>query len=177
MKFCIEQSTMEMNKKNIQLAAFLGIENNCLSSKYTFFWKYVFMPAWILSYWPAVLACAWNRLEWQWITIMFIPWVTGSVYLYFVYGKIKKISISGSKFIVSNYRKEITIDMSEIDSVGGSFFLNPELVWLNLKSDSDFGRKIIFAPEQRSTFNIFTGITKHSLVAKLNSLCVIAEDL
>ena len=135
------------------------------------------MPTWILSYWVVTLACAWDRLSWGWVGILFVPWLLGSVYIYFVYGKIKKVTLSGSKFIVSNYLKEITIDISEIDSIGGSILLNPELIWLNLKGDSEFGEKIIFAPEQRSSFNIFAGFTKHPLVAKIKSLRTIIEEL
>jgi hypothetical protein len=163
------RNTLDTNKRNSQLSVFLGIENNILSSKHTFLWKYVFTSVWILSYWPVTLACAWDRLNWSGVGMLSIPWVLGSVYIYFVYGKIKKVILSGSKFIVSNYRKEIMIDILDVESVGGSIFLNPELVWLNLKENTEFGKRIILAPEHRSTFSISTGFTKHPLVAKLGS--------
>jgi len=166
-----------MDKKTNQLSIFLGIENGRLSSKSTFFGKYIWAPIWILGYWPIAIACAWNRLDWQGTIMLFIPWLIMSIYFYYTLIRIKKVILSGSKFIVSNYRKEITIDISDIDSVGGSIFLNPELIWLNLKKDSEFGKKIVFAPDPRSTFNIYTGLTKHPLVAKLKNLNKIVDEL
>lgn len=168
---------MNTLKNNIELSVFLAIEGSLLSCKHTFFWKRIFMPGWILSYWPVVLLVAWSRLTWSGIALLSIPWALGSSYLYFVYGKIMKVAIYDSRFVISDYRKEIKIKLSDIESVGGSILLNPELVWLNLKENSQFGKKIIFMPEPRNFFSISAGLTKHPLVAKLKSLYVLDEEL
>ena len=168
---------MNTAKNNNELSSFLGIEGNLLSSKHTFFWKYIFMPAWIISYWPVVLVVAWNRLNWSGVGMLSVPWTLGSIYLYFVYGKILKVAFYDSKIVISNYRREIKIELSDVESVGGSILLNPELVWLNLKENSEFGKKIIFMPKPRNFFSVFEGLTKHPLVTKLKSLYVLDEEL
>jgi hypothetical protein len=154
----------------------LDIEDEHLSCKSTFGDKFIWAPFVIFGYWPIALAFAWSRLDWQGLVMLAIPWSIVSVYFYCTLIRLKKVTISGSKLIVSNYRKEISIDLSDIDSAGGSVFLNPEMVWINLKKETEFGKRIIFAPKQRSTFSICTGLTKHPLVAKLNSVCSIAGD-
>ena len=154
---------MDKDKRDKQLPVFLGIENNQLSSKHTFLWKYTFMPAWILISLSVMLACSLGYLDLNWGGILFIPLLLGSLYASFLFGRIKKVTLSGSNLIISNFRKTIAIDISQIDSVGGSILINPKLIWLNLKTDTEFGRKIIFAPEQRSPLDFFTGFTKHHL--------------
>jgi hypothetical protein len=166
-----------MDSKTTRLAAFLDIEDGRLSSKSTIWQKYIWAPFWILGYWPIAISLAWNRLGREGLVVLAIPWLIVSVYFYCTLIRLKQVSMSGSTFIISNFRKEIAIDVSNIDSVGGSIFLNPELVWLNLKEESEFGKRIVFAPNPRSTFNICKGFTKHPLVRQLNSLCAIAKEV
>ena len=154
---------MSTKKDPKMLCDFAEIVNTTLSSKDTFFLKYVFTPGWIILYWPAVLFAIRNLKDWKLYALFITEPKAGE--------RVKDVRLSGEKFIVSNFAKTIRIDISEVESIGGSFFLYPDFIWLILKNKSEFGKKIIFIAKPRETFLGILAFRRHPWVEKLTNYC------
>ncbi|MHC4554289.1 MAG: hypothetical protein ACYSUS_03175 [Planctomycetota bacterium] len=162
---------MSTKKDPKMLCDFAEIVNTTLSSKDTFFLKYVFTPGWIILYWPAVLFAIRNLKDWKLYALFSILWMIFLIYFCCSYVRVKDVRLSGEKFIVSNFAKTIRIDISEVESIGGSFFLYPDFIWLILKNKSEFGKKIIFIAKPRETFLGILAFRRHPWVEKLTNYC------
>jgi len=135
-----------------------------LSSPLTFFYKYVFLLLWLVGFAAAtheVLFAGPANPRWKEYMVV---WIIFALFLYFSCGQIKKVGIGGGKVRISNYLHTEEIDIGEVESVDGSTFLSPRLVWLNLKKPCRFGRRITFIPAFRKA----RGIGKHPLVQELS---------
>jgi hypothetical protein len=134
-----------------------------LSSPYTFFYKFIFILLWIIGFGLAthevILAGPDNP---RWMQYM-IVWAAFAVFIFFSSGNVKKVTMDSEKLIVTNFLRTEEIELSDIESVDGSTFLSPRLVWFNLKKPCGFGRKITFIPALRRA----RGIGKHPLVHEL----------
>jgi hypothetical protein len=73
-----------------------------------------------------------------------LNWASSSLYFHLAYS-LKKVSISGDTLFVSNYRKEIVIQISQISRVSGPDWTGLRRITLQLHQSSAFGRKIVFA--------------------------------
>lgn len=60
----------------------------------------------------------------------------------------KSIHLRGDTLVISNYLKKIAIPLSEVENVKASSFWGwqPQTITLTLKSESAFGKKIIYVP-------------------------------
>jgi len=137
-----------------------------LSSKLTYFYKYIFILMWIIGFGVGareIIFCP-QQFDVRWIQYVSI-WGGITVFMFFSTGSIKKVSIDTRKkqLEVSNFYKTTVIDYSQVVDIDGSTYLSPRLVWFTLKSDSIFGRKISFIPVNRPG----KGIGKHPLVQEL----------
>lgn len=134
-----------------------------LSSPFTFFYKYIFILIWIVGFGLGtheILLAGPENPKWiQYITI----WALFASFIFFSTGNVKKVTMYKKKIVVSNFLKTEEIALSNIESVDGSTYLSPRLVWFNLKSSSGFGKKITFIPAIRKA----KGIGKHPLVHEL----------
>ena len=134
-----------------------------LSSPFTFFYKYIFILIWIVGFGrstQAVLLA--GPADPKWLPYMGV-WVMISLFIFFSSGNVKKVSLGGGKIQVSNFLRTVEIDVSEIESIDGSSYLSPRLLWFNLKTKSAFGTKISFLP----VFRPSKGIGKHPLIHEL----------
>lgn len=135
-----------------------------LSSRFTFFYKYIVIGIWFCGFalgTQEVLLAGPDHPKWL---QYFATWLLFTGFIYFATGSIKKVTLTGKELVVSNFIRSEVIAVSEVDSVDGSTFLSPKLVWFNLKNPSPFGsRKISFIPAHRMT----AGIGKHPLVIEL----------
>ncbi len=95
----------------------------------------------------------------QYITI----WIVFAVFIFFSSGNVKKVTMSNKKIQISNFLRTEEIDIKDVESVDGSSYLSPRLVWFNLKNPCSFGTKISFIPAIRKA----KGIGKHPLVHEL----------
>lgn len=66
------------------------------------------------------------------------------VFTLWMYYRIKKVSIDKNNLYVSNYRKEITIPLSEITEVREFFWSEPRNVIIHIRNRTEFGDKIRF---------------------------------
>ena len=78
----------------------------------------------------------------------------------------KKVAIDDSFLYVSNYRKEITIPVSNIGDVTEIKWVRTRPITIHLKNASEFGRKIVFTPKPNG-FRIFAA---NPIVAELKEL-------
>ena len=87
------------------------------------------------------------------------------MFIFFATGSIKAVTLNKEKklLMVSNYLKSEIISFDAIIAVDGSALLSPKLVWIILRKDTQFGRKISFMPAHRRTRS--TG--KHPIVMKM----------
>ncbi len=92
-----------------------------------------------------------------------VLWLGVTLLIIFITGNFKKVGIQGDILIVSNFFRTEMIDVDRVESVDGTAFLNPKMVWLNMKDVTPFGRKITFWPRHR----LGSGLGKHPLVAEL----------
>lgn len=137
-----------------------------LSSKYTYFYKFVLIMIWIIGFAAGVRKVLFSSpfFDSQWMQYTG-TWLGIALFIYFATGSIKQVQIHRDKkcLEVSNFFKTLTIGFEEIEDIDGSSFLSPKLVWFSLKKSSGFGKKIAFMPATRPT----RGIGKHPMVIDL----------
>lgn len=137
-----------------------------LSSKYTFFYKYIFIFIWFIGFGIGTKEIIFMSPSYDARWIQYTgAWLGVSVLIYFITGSIKQVQLQreNKQLIVSNFLKSVTISVSEISDVSGSKFLSPRLVWITLDKKSNFGTRIIFMPANRPSRSI--GV--HPLVMEL----------
>lgn len=93
-------------------------------------------------------------------------WIMGIAFLYWTSMRLKAVNIDDEFLYVSNYLKEISIPLSNIDDVTENRWINIHPVKIHLKSPSEFGDKIIFMPKVR----VFSFFSSHPVVAELQEL-------
>ncbi|MGB3212320.1 MAG: hypothetical protein WBB19_16580 [Desulforhopalus sp.] len=137
-----------------------------LSSKLTFFYKYVFIFIWLIGFGVGTREVIFvhPQFDTRWVQY-FLCWTIIAVFIYFATGTIKVVALNRKKkqIEISNFFKTVTINFSEIEDIDGSSLLSPKLVWLILKDNCIFGKKISFMPANRPT----RSIGKHPLVMEL----------
>jgi hypothetical protein len=137
-----------------------------LSSKFTFFYKYVLIFIWIVGFGAGTAKILFLSQDYdlRW-TQYASTWVAIALFIFFATGSVKEVVMDRKrkKFVVGNFLKSIDIDFSEIEDIDGSSLLSPKLVWFTLKNSSEFGSKISFMPATRPT----RGIGKHPMVMEL----------
>lgn len=137
-----------------------------LSSKYTFFYKFVFILIWIIGFGIGAREVLFFSAEYdlRW-TQYAVTWGALSVFIFFATGSIKTVIMDKKKkvLMVSNYFTTHEISFDEVDDIDGSSLLSPKLIWFTLKNPSKFGRKINFLPAVRPQ----RSIGKHPMVIDL----------
>ena len=137
-----------------------------LSSKYTFFYKFIFILIWIAGFGLGAREILFFSAEYdlRW-TQYAVTWATIAIFIFFATGSIKTVIMDKKKkvLVVSNYITTHEISFDEIEDIDGSSLLSPKLVWFTLKNPSKFGRKINFLPAVRPQ----RSIGKHPMVIDL----------
>ncbi len=98
-------------------------------------------------------------------TLIIFPTVITAI-LVALFIRLKAVSLDGKALVISNFRREIRVPLSELDRATGSIGGNLEFVWLHFKSVTPFGKTVLLMPPNRLTF----GFSRHPLVAQLNAL-------
>lgn len=137
-----------------------------LSSKYTFFYKFVFILIWIVGFGVGARDVLFFPAEYdsQW-TQYAVTWGAMSILIFFATGSIKTVVMDNKKkvLVVSNYLSTHEISFDEIKDIDGSSLLSPKLIWFTLKSKSSFGWEISFLPAAKPQ----RSIGKHPMVIDL----------
>jgi predicted PurR-regulated permease PerM len=144
-----------------------------ISSKATFFYKFVFPLLWIafagfiIFIVHSNLASFHTRAEAKTarlIVILVLAVVT--VIIYWVFPRIKKVELMEDALQISNYSQTIVVPLRDIASVSGSILMDPELIWIRFREPAEFGVKIVFIGQHR----FFRGFTRHPVVKELDNL-------
>jgi len=137
-----------------------------LSSKYTFFYKFIFLFIWVVGFGAGAREVIFFSPEYdlRW-TQYAVTWAAVAVFIFFATGSIKTVAMDRKKklLVVSNFFKTHNISFDNIEDIDGSSLLSPKLVWFTLKTPSEFGRKINFMPAVRPQ----RSIGKHPMVIDL----------
>jgi predicted membrane protein len=81
------------------------------------------------------------------------------------YVPLKVVSLDGRHLLVSNYRKEIAVPLSEVKQVAEVKQFEQKLIVLSLKRPTEFGREIKFLPRAQPRL-----WKEHSVVGELRGL-------
>ena len=140
-----------------------------LSSPMTPFWKFVFPSLWIGGFGNGTFQMAANgHPEWPGFLLATIA---GATFLWWGCFRLKKVYIETDTLVISNYIKTDRVPLSEMQDVKENRLINLNPVWLHLKNESKFGRKIMFIPPLR--FNLFF---THPLVEELRKMIMYRVD-
>lgn len=120
-----------------------------LSSPATVFYKFV-LPALLVL--VATVICLRTLIE-DIKTVPLVIFVSSLILLleYWLYGRIKRISLDGSTLVISNFRKEVRIPLSDLEKASGSLGINPEVVSLYFRHATPLVRRY-FLPLKKGGF-------------------------
>jgi len=137
-----------------------------LSSKYTFFYKYLLIVVWLAGFGFGTrdVLFSWQPSDERWLQYLLV-WLGVALLIYLLTGSIKLVKLhqQNKQLVVSNFLKTEHIPLSRISGVDGSKFLSPKLVWITLSESGPFGSKIVFMPANGPSRSIGT----HPLVIEL----------
>ena len=147
--------------------------NRQLSSQWTLFYKVIFPTIWIGGFALAtglmfISPNGWNVnqdvREFRWTFLLAL--IVGAVFIYWSCIRMKKVWLAQNLLIISNYVKEISVPLQQVERVSGSIFMTPELVWVHFRRPTVFGARIVFMPKLR----LLGGFLKHPIVEELRQL-------
>ena len=137
--------------------------NKTISSSMTVIYKFIFPSVWISGFGIGTLAMltTGNDMGWMFLAM----WIAGSVFLAWGCFPLKRVQIDGSELLISNYRKTIRVQISQLQDVTENLLSNIHPVWIHFKTTTEFGNRIMFMPTV--TFLIFSS---HPIVSELKTL-------
>lgn len=139
-----------------------------ISSKLTFFMKFILPLLWFLSFFNLLRFIFTDQPQPPELPKEFIIffWVFGWFIIYWFYFRLKKVSVFGEFFYVSNFLKEIKIPITDVEKITENVFVNHHPITIHLTEKSEFGRKIVFMP----TFRLFAFFSSHPITEELRGL-------
>jgi hypothetical protein len=138
-----------------------------VSSSLTFFYKFVFTTVWSggFGFGTALMFLSRNNeaqvMRWLFATI----WLVGSLAIWGMYGRLRRVRLNGTSLMISNYRYEITVPISDIVHVKQNRLVNLRPVILTFKRETPFGHTVTFMP--RVSFRMFS---EDEIVVRLRRL-------
>jgi hypothetical protein len=82
-------------------------------------------------------------------------------------GRLKRVRLNGTNLMISNYRYEITVPISDIAHVKQNRLVNLRPVFLKFKRETPFGHTVTFMP--RRSFRMFS---EDEIVVRLRRVTV-----
>ncbi len=79
--------------------------------------------------------------------VFFIAVAGGFFWLHF---PLKRVKVDDDNLYISNYLKEITVPLGEIENVTEFILSEPRRVTIHFRNETEFGRKIVFLATYRS---------------------------
>jgi hypothetical protein len=146
-----------------------------LSSEQTFGAKFVAPAVVILVFDAATLMLWWDPNEWPMSLLHAsadpIRWVFAVVSVVLTIGslwfgaRLKAVRTDDEALYISNFRREIKVPVAEIESVAVEGWSTSQVVKVTFRSDTAFGRNIVFMPKLR-----FMALGDPPVVAELQHL-------
>src|SRR6516162_1256923 len=138
-----------------------------VSSSLTFFYKFIFTSVWSGGFGlGTVVMFLIRRQEVVSIRGQFAAvWAIGTAFLLLTCGRLKRVKLDGATLVISNYRHDITVPVSEIADVRQNRFINLRPVTITFRKKTPFGRVVTFMP--RVSHKLFS---EDDIVMRLRSL-------
>ena len=136
-----------------------------VSSSLTFFYKFIFTSVWSGGFGLGTVVMFLIRkpeaMRWQFAAI----WAIVTAFLLLTCGRLKRVKLDGASLVISNYRRDITVPVSEIADVRQNRFINLRPVTITFRKKTPFGRVVTFMP--RVSHKLFS---EDDIVMRLRSL-------
>jgi hypothetical protein len=143
-----------------------------ISSSLTFFYKFIFPLVWIAGFGAGTITILVDRPpNFPWL-IFPIFWVAGSVMIYWLCVRLKRVAIDVEGLVVCNYAREIRVPWASISEVAGSRMINPPHITVTFNHDMGFGTSIIFMPPVR----LLWPFQEHPAVQELRDLVLVHRN-
>ena len=81
---------------------------------------------------------------------------------------LKRVQVDDNNLYISNYLKEITVPLGEIENVTDFILSEPRRVTIHFRNETEFGRKIVFLAKYRA----FAFMDGHPIVDELIQMSV-----
>lgn len=140
-----------------------------LSSKQTFFLKIILpilFAAMLMTVFAGIVFSSKKDEILPLIIIFPLIGLFGIFSMYFTVMRYKKVAVDDDFLYISNYRNEIKVPLSNISEVTETKWIRTRPITIHLKSDSEFGRKIVFTSKMKG-FRVFAD---NPIVAELKEL-------
>jgi hypothetical protein len=145
-------------------------EPRLLSSRQTFWLKFVFPPLWVGGFGAGTLAFWMDRMSpappsaVKWVFLG--AWLGGSALIWWTCCRLKRVRVDEAYLHVSNFRTEVRIPLAALARISESRWVNPNVVTLEFRNPTPFGQRIAFIPKAR-----WVGwFDSHPVVAELREL-------
>jgi hypothetical protein len=116
-----------------------------LSSRMTFFYKFIFPILFILVA-SLFIYNNWSNFNLN-LRVLYIALFSILGILIFLFCcRLKAIYVIEENIHISNFFKNIVIDKNEIAFISHFLFNSPPLIWVHFKNETTFGNSIIFTP-------------------------------
>ncbi len=154
-----------------------------ISSSITVFYKFVFPTIWLAPF--AIGTCglyinavmntnAQARGQSQLLCIPFtMALLVGGACFYELFKRLNKVAIDRDHLLVCNYFSEFVVPLSDIESVTEIVWINIHPVTISFKTETPFGKKIVFMPKMR----LFGAFQTHPVVAEQRELAAQPKPL
>lgn len=126
-----------------------------LSSRQTVLMKFVLPAIWLPGFATATILLFSGRLsfdqpppgEMKW-TFLAVT-LAGAASLYWFCMRLKRVEMDDNALYESNYLRETSIPLAEIDEVTENRWVNIRPVTVTFRTDTDFGDRVVFMPTTR----------------------------
>lgn len=135
-----------------------------LSSRWTFQTKFVAVPLYLLGMGALTVALFAHGKPAAWF---FLAGLMLAIALRWRVALIKQVVLQDDTFRISNFREQHTVPVSQLCAVEASRWMQPELITLQFKRDTGFGKTIVFAADHRWFF-----VDQHPVADELRSMIV-----
>jgi len=108
----------------------------------TFFWKYVFSIIWLVGFCAGTIG-AFLTLGTEGLFFL-VGLIFGFALIYYGCLRAKKVHIDDKYLYVSNFVKSTRIPLVDIKKVSDNIMFSPRPVFVEFKSDTEFGTEIMF---------------------------------
>ena len=126
-----------------------------LSSRQTFLMKFVLPSVWLAGFIAATAMLFAGTLafepapppamKWTFLSVL----LAGAASLYWFCMPLKRVELDDSALYVSNYLRETSVPLEDIDEVRENRWVNIRPVTVTFRTDTDFGNRIVFMPTTR----------------------------
>src|SRR5262245_16793238 len=134
-----------------------------VSSSLTFLYKFIFTTVGSAGSGLLTVAIFLNRKPEA--MLFAAAWAIATAVLWLMCARLKRVKLDGATLVISNYRREITVPVSEIADVRQNRLINLRPVTITFRKETPFGGAVTFMP--RMSRGLFSDA---DIVTRLRSL-------